>query len=91
VISTVFVFRQSTRWKLIYEDGLVTKWQKGAMLHVDTNHDGVVDEEYFPLPGTNHFRVKRDSDFDGWFDLGYESKSGIATGIEKIREKAPRH
>lgn len=78
-------------WRELPREGKTRRWQRGNYLHLDTNGDGIVDEEQYRFDRPNHAFVRRDLDFDGYFDLRYEMQSGVATHIEKIRERAPRH
>ena len=78
-------------WRELPREGGTRRWQRGQYLHLDTNGDGIVDEEQYRFDRPNHALVRRDVDFDGYFDLRYELQSGVATRIEKIHARAPRH
>ena len=78
-------------WRELPREGGTRRWQRGQYLHLDTNGDGIVDEEQYRFDRPNHALVRRDVNFDGYFDLRYELQSGVATRIEKIHERAPRH
>jgi hypothetical protein len=50
-----------------------------------------VDESDEPA-GPGERRIRRDTDLDGFFDVKYlVTSNGVASGIEKIHERAPRH
>lgn len=85
-----FTYEQLS-WRELPREGGTRRWQRGKYLHLDTNGDGIVDEEQFRFDRPNHALVRRDLDFDGYFDLRYELQSGVATRIQKIHERAPRH
>jgi hypothetical protein len=76
-------------WKQTRQEGGRIEWRRGAVTQRDENGDGVVDEELVALPAPGCFRVRRDTDRDGWFDVRYELRHGLAGGLEKIRERAP--
>lgn len=81
-----------TRWEVMEKQGVSTTWRKGNVLHLDANGDGRVDQEMQLAEPPNYTRVKRDSDFDGWYDMEYEiGPYGIAIKLRQICEQAPRH
>jgi hypothetical protein len=88
---TVVLVAYYTEWQPLPSDGSTRRWRSGNVIHIDRNHDGVVDEINIELEKTNDFLIKRDSDLDGWFDLQYQIRSNLAVRLEKIREKAPKH
>lgn len=79
-------------WKEIRRDGKLRMWKHGDVYHIDSNGDGLVDEEInYKGPG-GKVTVRKDTNFDGYFDLRYNLvTNGIAVNIVPIHEKAPRH
>ena len=89
--GVAFHIAQTSGWKEIRQ-GTRREWRKNSVTHIDENGDGVVDEEDVINSKTGKCTVRRDSDFDGYFDLKYNlTSSGVATNISKIHEKVPRH
>ena len=84
------VLWQKLQWKKTSDSPAGIVWQRSHTTHTDRNRDGRVDEEVVRLPNGDA-AVRRDSDLDGWFDLRYAERRGIATRPEQIREEAPRH
>jgi hypothetical protein len=87
----IWAAMQRAGWRELPREGGVRRWQRGNVIHLDTNGDGIVDEEQIRFDRPNHAIIRRDTKFNGWFDLRYELQSGVATHIEKIHERAPRH
>ncbi|HSH95497.1 MAG TPA: hypothetical protein VK968_15245 [Roseimicrobium sp.] len=80
------------RWEPLPDDGGIKKWQRRNVLHIDSNKDGIVDEEITTGKAGTWPVVRRDTNADGYFDLQYKlGPNGIAFGMEKIRARAPRH
>ncbi|MEW6303549.1 MAG: hypothetical protein AB1705_08770 [Verrucomicrobiota bacterium] len=78
-------------WERIERDGPAWQWRRGAVTIIDANRDGRIDEEITERGPGGRPRVRKDTDYDGWFDLRYElGQFGIAMNVEKIRERAPR-
>lgn len=66
-------------------------WRKGDVTHTDRDGDGRVDEIEEPA-GNRERHIRRDTDGDGFLDVRYlVTSNGVATRIEAIHEKAPRH
>lgn len=84
------VFWSKLRWKKVSDSPAGITWRRNHTTHVDRNRDGRVDEETIRLPDGDTV-IRRDSDLDGWFDLRYVERRGMATRLEQIREEAPRH
>ncbi len=78
------------RWKKVSDTPAGIVWHRSQTTHVDRNRDGIVDEETIRVPGGDAV-IRRDSDLDGWFDLRYVERKGLAVRPEQIRESAPRH
>jgi hypothetical protein len=78
------------RWKKVSDTPAGIVWHRSRTTHVDRNRDGIVDEETIRAPGGDAV-IRRDSDLDGWFDLRYVERKGLAVRPEQIREEAPRH
>jgi hypothetical protein len=89
VAFVLWLLARGMGWKKTRHEGGQTEWRRGAVTQLDENGDGVVDEERIALPEPGGFRVRRDTDRDGWFDVRYELRNGIATGVGQIRERAP--
>ena len=89
LVSAVLLW-QKLKWKKVSDAPGGIVWQLGNTMHTDRNRDGLVDEETIRLPNGDLF-IRRDSDMDGWFDLRYVERRGMATRVEQIREQAPRH
>ena len=91
MLTVVLVAYYREGWQPLPNDGATHRWRSGKITHIDRNGDGVVDEIEIELGKSNEFLIKRDTDFDGWFDVQYEIRSNIAVHLEKIHEKAPKH
>ena len=78
------------RWKKISDSPSGIVWHRSHTTHVDRNRDGIVDEETIRLPNGDAV-IRRDTDLDGWFDLRYVERRGMATRLDQIHEQAPRH
>lgn len=90
LLVAAVVLWQKLRWRKISDSPAGITWHRSHTTHVDRNRDGLVDEETIRLPGGDAV-IRRDSDLDGWFDLRYVERRGMATRLEQIREPAPRH
>ncbi len=90
LLVTAVVLWQKLQWKKVSDTPGGIVWQRGNTTHVDRNRDGRVDEEIIRLPNGD-LLIRRDSDLDGWFDLRYVERRGMALRLEQIREQAPRH
>jgi hypothetical protein len=78
-------------WKHGERTGGGSSWTRGDVTRTDRNGDGVVDEEETRRAGKGNAQIRRDTDFDGFFDVRYELRGGVVVRIESIRERAPRH
>ncbi len=78
-------------WRYLGVNGTARMWKRGYVYQLDANGDGLVDEEInYHGPG-GKVEVRKDTHFDGYFDLRYNlGKNGIAYNLQKIHEKAPR-
>ncbi len=81
---------QKLRWRKISDTSAGIVWQRSQTTHADHNRDGHVDQETIRLTNGDVV-IRRDSDLDGWFDLRYLERNGMASRLEQIRERAPRH
>ena len=90
LLVITLVLGAQLRWRKISDtpEGIV--WQRGHTTHTDRNRDGVVDEEAVVLPN-GEIVIRRDTDLDGWFDVRYVLRRGVAVNLETIHERAPRH
>lgn len=80
------------KWVLTYKAGSMSVWRKGNVTHTDANGDGRVDEELILAHDGKMTHVKRDQDFDGWFDLEYDlGRFGMALNPRQIKERVPKH
>jgi len=69
-------------WRELPRERGVRKWQRGHVLHIDENGDGQVEEEIIDHPETGRRVVRRDTNWDGWFDVTYQQgPHGIAVKI----------
>ena len=84
------VFWQKLQWKKVSDTPNGIVWKRHWTTHTDRNRDGRVDEEIIRLPNGDA-AIRRDTDLDGWFDLRYVERRGLATRLEQIREEAPIH
>lgn len=90
LLLVAIVLLDKLRWKKISDTPSGITWHRSHTTHVDRNRDGRVDEETIRLPNGDA-AIRRDSDLDGWFDLRYVERKGLATRLEQIRESAPKH
>lgn len=90
LLVAAVVLWQKLQWKKVGDTPNGIVWQRGNTTHTDRNRDGRVDEETIRL-SNGDLVIRRDSDLDGWFDLRYVERRGLATRLEQIREEAPRH
>lgn len=90
LVGVAVVLADRLRWKKVSDSPAGIVWHRSRTTHVDRNRDGIVDEETIRMPGGDAV-IRRDSDLDGWFDLRYVERRGMATRLEQIREAAPRH
>lgn len=90
LLVVAVVLWQKLRWRKVSDTPAGIVWQRSQTTHTDRNRDGIVDEEVIRLPNGDA-AIRRDSDLDGWFDLRYVERRGVATRLEQIREEAPRH
>ena len=81
---------QKLQWKKTSDTPSGVVWQRMNTTHTDRNRDGRVDEEIIRL-SSGDAAIRRDTDLDGWFDLRYAERRGMARQLEQIREEAPRH
>jgi hypothetical protein len=89
LVATVVLW-QKLRWRKVSDSPAGIVWQRSHTTQLDRNRDGLVDEETIRLPNGDA-AIRRDTDLDGWFDLRYVERRGMATQLEQIREEAPRH
>lgn len=90
LLVAAVVLWQKLQWEKVSDTANGIVWQRGNTTHTDRNRDGVVDEEIISLP-SGEKAIRRDADLDGWFDLRYVERRGMATRLEQIHEAAPRH
>lgn len=90
LLAAAILLWQKLQWKKTSDTPSGLVWQRMNTTHTDRNRDGVVDEEIIRLPNGDA-AIRRDADLDGWFDLRYVERRGMATKLEQIREAAPRH
>lgn len=68
-----------------------TCWSQGSITYIDTNADGKPDEEMDDHGGADNYDFKKDSNFDGVFDVAYHvGYSGIPERQRPIEERVPR-
>jgi len=66
-------------------------WERGSVIQLDENGDGYIDQETRPGNVPGEFIIRKDANFDGTFDIRYRLlTNGLATGMEVIKEPAPR-
>jgi hypothetical protein len=90
LLVAAVVLWQKLRWRKVSDMPTGITWHRSFTTHVDRNRDGRVDEETIRLPDGDAV-IRRDSDLDGWFDLRYVERKGLATRLEQIREQTPSH
>ncbi len=90
LLVVAVVLGQKLRWRKVSDTPAGIVWHRSLTTHVDRNRDGIVDEETIRMPGGDAV-IRRDSELDGWFDLRYVERRGLAVRPEQIREPAPRH
>ena len=90
LLAAAIVLWQKLQWKKVSDTPSGIVWKRMNTTHTDRNRDGIVDEEIIRLPNGDA-AIRRDVDLDGWFDLRYVERRGMATRPEQIREEAPRH
>lgn len=79
------------RWKELPPTTTWRRWQRGHLVHIDKNGDGIVDMEMDQGVQDNYL-VREDTDFDGYFDKKYViGLAGMPMNVVVIHEKAPRH
>lgn len=91
IIILIFAVERWQRWEQTGKALGQKTWERGGVIQLDENNDGVIDQEKRPgkLPG--EFTIRKDANFDGMFDIRYrQMTNGIATDLETIKESAPR-
>lgn len=89
LLAVAVLLWQKLRWRKVSDSSGGIVWQRSHTTQNDRNRDGLVDEETIRLPNGDA-AIRRDTDLDGWFDLRYVERRGLATRLEQIREQAPR-
>jgi hypothetical protein len=91
-IAFVLLIERWQRWEPTSKPQSRQKtWEREGVTQLDENGDGYIDQEMRPgkLPG--EFIIRKDANFDGVFDVRYRQlTNGLATGMEVIKEPAPR-
>lgn len=89
VISLVALFGDFG-WKEVTRGGPTRMWKRGSVYQIDSNRDGIVDEEINYHGKDGKVEVRKDMNFDGYFDLRYNlGTNGIAYNVKQIHERAP--
>lgn len=80
------------RWQLVSRPNEREKtWERDGVTRIDANGDGFIDEERTPGKVPGEFIIKKDSDFDGYFDIRYrQTTKGFAVDLQQIHEAVPR-
>lgn len=89
LLAVAVLLWRELRWQKVSDSAAGVVWQRSHTTQLDRNRDGLVDEETIRLPNGDT-AIRRDTDLDGWFDLRYVERQGLATRLEEIREQAPR-
>jgi hypothetical protein len=90
-IVLVLVWERWQRWELTGKQAQQKTWERDGIIRLDENGDGVIDQEKRPGKVPGEFIIRKDANFDGVFDLRYRQlTNGLATGLEPIKETAPR-
>lgn len=90
-IVLVLAWERWQRWKLTGKQAQQKTWERDGIIRLDENGDGVIDQEKRPGKVPGEFIIRKDANFDGVFDLRYRQlTNGLATGLESIKETAPR-
>ncbi len=92
-IVVVLAAERWQRWDLTSRKNLRQKtWEREGVIRLDENGDGIIDQEQRPGKVPGEFIIRKDANFDGTFDVRYrQTTNGLATGLETIKETAPRH
>ncbi|MCD6051358.1 MAG: hypothetical protein K0Q55_2762 [Verrucomicrobia bacterium] len=92
-IVLVLTIERWQRWDLTSRKNLRQKtWEREGVIRLDENGDGIIDQEQRPGKAPGEFIILKDANFDGTFDVRYrQTTNGLATGLEAIKETAPRH
>lgn len=91
LLLTLLAAWDQTRWRYLGREEGAHRWKRGHEIHFDTNGDGAVDEVVIRVGGPRFTRHRRDTNGDGWLDLEYDIRDGLAHGVRNIRLRAPRH
>lgn len=90
-IVLVLAWERWQRWELTGKQPRQKTWERDGVIRLDENGDGVIDQEKHPGKVPGEFIIRKDANFDGTFDLRYRQlTNGLATGLEQIKETAPR-
>ncbi len=90
-IVLVLAWERWQRWELTGKQAQQKTWERDGVIRLDENGDGIIDQEKRPGKVPGEFIIRKDANFDGTFDLRYRQlTNGLATGLEQIKESAPR-
>lgn len=90
-IVLVLAWERWQRWELTGKQAQQKTWERDGVIRLDENGDGIIDQEKRPGKVPGEFIIRKDANFDGTFDLRYRQlTNGLATGLEQIKETAPR-
>lgn len=90
-IGLVLLWERWQRWELTGKQAQQKTWERDGVIRLDENGDGIIDQEKRPGKVPGEFIIRKDANFDGTFDLRYRQlTNGLATGLEQIKETAPR-
>jgi hypothetical protein len=79
------------RWDLTSKQARQKTWERDGVIQLDENGDGYIDQEMRPGKVPGEYLIRKDANFDGTFDVRYRQlTNGLATGLENIKEAAPR-
>ena len=83
------LLKERIRLLLLSKYGPKAEQLSDARLSLLELEPGVTREEVILLRNGDAV-IRRDSDLDGWFDLRYVERRGLATRLEQILEESPR-
>lgn len=82
--------RNIAHWARRQEQGW-TYWSEGSITYIDTNADGNPDEEMDDHGRFDDYDFKKDTNFDGVFDVAYHvGFSGVPERARPIEEPVPK-
>jgi len=85
----------SDGWRIvaISPDSPHRSWVRGRYEDIDMNDDGKVDIRIESLGGSDNYLIKKDTNYDGYFDIEYRQGIGAEPlgAVRTIWEEVPSH